>query len=269
MNASTVAALNRINRKFYARYEESFSATRSRPWLGWKRATAPFLDHSRLDPGAPAPTILDVGCGNGRFALFLDSVSRGPYRYLGIDSSAEMIRRARRCVDGLETIDGSFRPLDLTDGEMDLDLGERPFDLIVLFGVLHHLPSFLGRRRLLEELTRYLAPAGSLILSFWQFGREPRFAQRTLGWSDHNQVSSERIDEGELERGDFLLAWGSGDEAHPHEEDSLGARRYCHFADPQEALALTTSLGPVIVDRFESDGRTGDLNLYHVLRGEG
>jgi SAM-dependent methyltransferase len=169
-------------------------------------------------------------------------------------------------VDGLERIDGTFQRRDLSANDVHLALGQRPFDLIVLFGVLHHLPSLLGRRRLLEDLARALAPSGFLVLSFWQFGRERRFERRILDWSSHNEVSSETIDEDQLERGDFLLSWGNEDQSPRQGEDSLGARRYCHFADPQEALALAGSLGPGIVDRFESDGRTGNLNLYFVLQ---
>lgn len=266
MNASTASALNRINSRFYARYVESFSATRSHPWPGWRRAIAPFLAQGADDSRTFARTILDVGCGNGRFALFLDSLSRGPYRYLGIDSSTEMMRLAGQRVAGLGSVDAGFERRDLAGAGTELDLGDRTFDLVVLFGVLHHIPGLDRRRQLLAALATHLAPAGVLILSFWQFGREQRFGRRILDWSEHNRLSPDTVDVGQLERGDYLLAWGTGEPAHRAGDDSLGARRYCHYADSGEAGALIGSLGLATLDRFESDGRTGDLNLYFVLQ---
>lgn len=266
MNAVTVAALNRINRQFYARHSESFGATRTRPWPGWNRAIKPFLLQTSKDPGAKAARdILDLGCGNGRFAAFVHSISRDPYRYLGLDSSEEMIGQARLRLQGVETFDAQFRRYDLADDGSRLDFGARRFDLVVLVGVLHHLPGISSRRQLLSELAGSLASGGHMILSFWQFGRDSRFLRRTLSWSDHNRLSVDPVDEHQLESGDYLLAWGNSDDIEQEGEDSLGARRYCHFADASEAKELIGAVGLRTVDCFESDGRSGDLNLYFVL----
>jgi len=267
MNSSTVAALNRINRRFYDQHQQSFSATRSRPWPGWNRAISPFLATSVGEGGAQAAqAILDVGCGNGRFAIFLDSVSCGTYRYLGIDSSPEMLLQADRRLVDLESIEAHFQLCELTRDPGDLDLAGRPFDLVVLFGVLHHIPGLDHRRRLLERLANLLAPSGFLVLSFWQFGNKDRFQGRILDWSDHNRLSSESVDRGQLEPGDFLLAWGDTAAAAGQGGSGPGPRRYCHYANPGEAEELTQSLGLDTVDRFESDGGGGNLNLYFVLQ---
>lgn len=267
MNSSTVAALNRINRRFYDRYHESFSATRSRPWPGWDRALSPFLQPSAGGGGRQSPrTILDVGCGNGRFAVFLDSVSRGPYRYLGIDSSPKMIRQADRRLAGLQSLESSFLRRELSDADWVTDLAEHPVDLVVLFGVLHHIPSLDRRRRLLLRLGRLLVPGGFMIVSFWQFGDKERFRRRILEWSDHAGLAPETLDEGQLEPGDYLLAWGDSNPTVPNSESVPGPRRYCHYADSEEAGELTRSLDLRTVDRFESDGGGGNLNLYFVMQ---
>lgn len=267
MNSSTVAALNRINQRFYSQNQESFSATRARPWPGWNRAVKPFLASgaSRRGPQG-ARTILDVGCGNGRFAIFLDSLSSEPYRYLGLDSSPEMIRQADRRLAALSSIDSHFALCDLTSESWAVDFAARPFDLVVQFGVLHHIPGFDQRRRLLERLANLLAPSGFMVLSFWQFGDKARFQGRILDWSEHNRLSPESIDEDQLEPGDFLLAWGENVAAAGRDDSLSGPRRYCHYATPGEAEELTRPLGLRTVDRFESDGAGGNLNLYFVLQ---
>lgn len=266
MNAATAAALSRINERFYARYDNAFSASRSRPWSGWNRAIKPFQVKRQTDAGSEPASILDVGCGNGRFGVFLDSVQGGTCRYLGLDNSSEMIRLARRSLVGCGSLEASFTLQDLVDTEAALELGSRTFDLIVVFGVLHHLPGFERRRHLLEDLAGRVAPGGFLILSFWQFANKDRFDRRILSWSDHNLESPEKIDESQLEDGDFLLAWGNRGDSVASGEDPLGPRRYCHHAGPEEARALTESLELRTVDRFTSDGRPGDLNLYVVLQ---
>lgn len=267
MDSSTAAALNDINRRFYSRYDEAFSETRSHPWPGWNRAVAPFLEQSAADHEDGAlKSILDVGCGNGRFALFLDSVSDRPLRYLGVDHSPEMIRQATRRLKSVEEIDAHLQLYELVRDEPGLAIEGRPFDLVVLFGVLHHIPGFEHRRRLLDGLARQLSPTGFLILSFWQFGVHSRFERRILDWSEHNRRSAQIVDIDQLEEGDYLLAWGNQVASGNGGETDFAARRYCHFADTEEAVRLTGSLGLTTVDHFVADGNSGNLNLYFVLQ---
>ena len=66
MNPRTRLALNAINRGFYSAEASSasFSKTRDHPWPGWERAWSATQDAARR-------SVLDAGCGNGRFAEFL------------------------------------------------------------------------------------------------------------------------------------------------------------------------------------------------------
>ncbi len=267
MNAATIAALSRINRKFYDSCEESFSATRSRPWKGWNRAIAPFLEGCATPtPGATGKRILDVGCGNGRFGVFLDRVLESPASYLGLDSGPRILRRARQNLAPLEHLRADLGECELSEDLVGQGVDTGPYDLVVVLGVLHHIPGLDRRQRLLEELAGLLSSAGVLILSFWQFGGDPRFRRRIVDWQRHNAVAEESIALGELERGDWLLAWGDGDSARHWKDDDLGPRRYCHHAEPDEAQRLVQSLGLALVDSFQEDGKSGDLNLYFVLQ---
>ena len=42
--------------------------------------------------------------------------------------------------------------------------------------------------------------------------------------------------------------------------------RYCHATDATELDALTADLDLELLDAFEEDGKSHDLNLYRVLR---
>ena len=85
----------------------------------------------------------------------------------------------------------------------------RRFDLIVAFGLLHHIPSLAARSRLLGRCARALGPRGVLALSFWQFADDARFQRKIIPWADFNRTADVAIDESELEPGDFLMRWGS------------------------------------------------------------
>ena len=90
MNEPTRQQLIAINYEFYTRYAESFSSTRDHPWPGWVRV----LDGIDSEP----LRVLDVGCGNGRLARFLQGARET--RYVGIDTSAELIDFARKQTAG-------------------------------------------------------------------------------------------------------------------------------------------------------------------------
>lgn len=262
MKASTVAALERINRHFYRRRAREFSDTRQRPWPGWQRVLELAREHLASD----RISVLDLGCGNGRFLAELERVLGGGERavgYLGIDASVPLLADTARAPKSLAK-EGASGPgsVDRVDRRLlAADLVRRPlaeidararFDLIVLFGLMHHIPSRARRRALLGACVERLPPGGILAVSFWQFGDHERFAGRLRSWNDPQAAG---VDPEDLEEGDALLAWGDA-----------GAVRYCHFADPIEAGALVDPLGLEVLANFSADGGSHDLNLYWILR---
>jgi tRNA (uracil-5-)-methyltransferase TRM9 len=250
MDAPTRKLLLDLNRDFYERQAASFSATRDHPWPGWQRV----LD--QLPSGRRS--VLDAGCGNGRFAHFLfdgrgdeAGIDGSEIDYVGIDESRKMIEAARARTE-LIGPPGSlrFEHADLLAAD---SLPAGPFDLIVLFGVLHHVPGFETRTRLLCDLASRLAPDGRLACTVWRFGQDPRVVGRTRPFAEHGIA----IDPDALEPGDHLLRWG----------DSEDIVRYCHFADDAEIDRLiehTRQSGLEPGERFRSDGKSGELNEYVV-----
>ncbi|MGV2437992.1 MAG UNVERIFIED_CONTAM: class I SAM-dependent methyltransferase [Anaerolineae bacterium] len=80
MQQATIDHLNQLNQAFYRTTAQDFSETRQTAWQGWARLSA-FL------PAVTPLRVLDVGCGNGRFAHFLHQHNPTlPIHYHGIDT---------------------------------------------------------------------------------------------------------------------------------------------------------------------------------------
>jgi tRNA (uracil-5-)-methyltransferase TRM9 len=238
MSPETILALNEINRRFYRTSAEAFSASRDYPWLGWERIVG----------GLPEPprSVLDVGCGNGRFGVYLAAWLGGEFSYLGLDASAELLALARRQTGLPADTTLVQRDLVADPSAEALPAGRHP--LVAVFGLLHHVPSFDRRRELLGALADRLEPGGRLAVSVWRFGAFERFR--------HKRVPFEPpVDTADLEPGDALLSFG----------EEPGAVRYCHFLDGEEIDRLVAAAALPCLDRFSADGREGALNDYLVL----
>jgi SAM-dependent methyltransferase len=100
--------------------------------------------------GLPVGVALDAGCGTGRHAAYLASLG---YRVIGVDTSREMLERAREKVP-----DGEFHEADLCD----LPLADDAVDLVLCALALTHVPD-LGPA--FREFVRVLRPGGHLVVS--------------------------------------------------------------------------------------------------------
>jgi SAM-dependent methyltransferase len=143
--------------------------------------------------------------------------------------------------------------------------GER-FDLVVCFGVLHHVPGRAQRLALVDDLARCLAPStasvregrpdipspGWLAISRWMLHQQPHFERKCRDF-DQLDPAPEADD---LEPGDTLLGW-------QHDPDAL---RYLAFPDDEECALHDRRPGLELVDGYRSDGRSGEDNRYWVWR---
>jgi len=236
MDRATRHRLNAINREFYAKAAAEFDLTRQRPWHGWERLIR-ALDR-------PVRSVLDLGCGNGRFALFLARKQPSAFMYTGIDSSAALLSAARERLHGQPGMESELLERDLVrEG-----LPEREAQLVSLFGLLHHVPGHQGRMRLLAAAADCVAPCGWLAFAAWRFYELERFRERIVPWPEGLEV----------EKHDYLLDWRRGERA----------LRYCHYIDDEEHDALIRACRLTVMADYRADGAGGMLNRYTVLKRE-
>ena len=237
MHADTAASLIAINRDFYTRFGESFSATRQRIQPGVRRL---------LERLSGEESILDLGCGNGELARVL--AKRGHRGlYLGVDFSVPLLRDAASQPQHFPAkfIQEDLTKLSAISGQLSVMGG---WSVVTAFSVLHHIPSTEFRLDILRTIHDLLADNGRLILSNWQFLNSEKLRARIQDWSRVGLSS------GDVDSGDYLLDWRSGGEG----------LRYVHHFREDELQALADSSGFQIQDVFYSDGETGNLSLYQV-----
>jgi SAM-dependent methyltransferase len=232
VNAETIARLNALNRAFYQITAADFDQTRTAPWPGWET----------LLPLLSTPlSVLDVACGNGRFGVFLFERLGTNVTYHGVDSNPQLLSFAQTALSGyaarLEQRDILSEPLP-----------SGSYDLVVLFGMLHHIPGHDNRRDFMRTLAARVAPGGLLVFTAWCFYEYERFRQRIVLFPPDLRV----------EPGDYLLDWRRG----------TRALRYCHYVDDQEHAALIQVTGLREVLTYRADGHSGDVNRYSILKRE-
>ena len=237
MNPGTAACLIEINRDFYTRFGDSFSATRQRIQPGVRRVLARLKGDE---------SILDLGCGNGELARELAKRGqRAPY--LGVDFSLPLLRDAESQPEGFSA---RFLQADLTQLSAvgDKLLAISGWDVITAFAVLHHIPSIELRLDLLQAVHGWLKEDGIFVHSNWQFLNSEKLRTRIQPWEAASLSGSE------VEAGDYLLNWRSGGKG----------LRYVHHFTENELEALARFSGFRVVDTFYSDGDTGNLGLYQI-----
>lgn len=248
MNKKTIKKLNRLNKDFYQQTAKYFSQTRQGPWQGWHNLL-PFIEE--LEKKKKDFKVLDLGCGNGRFGEFLEShLENNQLYYLGIDSSQELLEIADQQL-AEAGINYELREMDLVDQLLANKMKmEGQFDLIVGFGLVHHIPGFELRQKLFQLIYCNLIDQGIGVLTLWQFGQKPRFIRKGV---NPKKVGLAPKD---LEDNDYILDWQRGTKAY----------RYCHFVNKKEQEKLISHSKLNLIDEFLADGKSNNLNKYLVLK---
>lgn len=256
--------------------------------------------------GLPAPrsltrSVLDIACGNLRFEAFLANT------YPHIDWSFFVVDNCEPLVaSGQEDVAKKvhFTCEDIVSNILDgLPAAEpanvpalaaaTPFDLVVSFGFLHHIPSFDLRRQFLLEALSQVKPGGYLVVSFWQFLNDS--AKRAKIEQTHaealaffeSDAETRANDRDALDRGAGSSSSGNPDLSCPKLTaffaDSLEPNdyflgwknepsnyRYCHHFSNEEIDRIITALAPhaTVVESFSADGKPGNLNRYVVFKRE-
>jgi len=164
--------------------------------------------------------------------------------YVGVDNNAALLDSAQSALKKYAHVQVQLIEQDVVQA-LEID-GQ--YDLVVLFGVIHHVPGYENRQQFMKQLTTYVKTDGLLAFAAWRFYEFERFRERLASWPDDlaNKV----------EQNDYLLDWRRGDVA----------LRYCHYVDDEELDALVRAMDIEEVTRYRADGATGTMNSYVVLK---
>ena len=201
---------DKLNRDFYLKTQEYFNRSRQRPWLGWKK----LLPHLTPRLQGLSLKVLDLGCGNGRFGIWL--ADHRQIDFTGIDSNQYLLDRAQESLPDAKLIRSDILKTFAVRGK---------FDLVAILGVLHHLNP-ASAAKLIRRVASRLAPGGILFLSIWEFlrGREAKIVK-------------------DLGNNDYLVDWRLG----------VTAQRFCHLYTDAEVSTLIAASKLKLVADFRAD----------------
>jgi len=254
MTTQTIRALNRMTSDFYARIGQFWNQDETYFWDGW-HTLASLIDVPKVRPFS----VLDIGCGNGRFASFCTQhlTAQESLYYHGIDNSAEMLsftpqaqRQDHRYIFTLADV--------VESGTWSRPLTQH-FSLVALMGLMHHIPSFRLRRDILVQAAECVQPGGYLCFTTWRFDLIPRLQKRVIdlyGGEARQLYAEYGINPGQFEEGDALLNWVKYDRAY----------RFSHQYSQDEITALIAATGLRCVAQFLHDGKESCRNEYFVLK---
>lgn len=248
MDLKTIDRLEELNRVFYRTVAKPFHASRHQAWQGWRQVLKSIA--AQLDVNGNL-TMLDLGCGNGRWGIFFHTETHSQRTtYVGVDENQTLLQYAKLALLSRAKV-LQLHHQDLHSFLLDQEklLPPSLYDLIVLFGVWHHLPGAVTRAARLTQLAARLQPGGMLVISCWRFLRSPQLTTRML---DPNTLD---LDETQLEVGDYLLDWRAG----------TTAVRYCHDTSREELVAQAAAAELKLIHNFTADGKTENLNDYYLF----
>ena len=184
-------------RPFYSRYAWAFDLLIDRPVRKECAAIAAWLVERSATPGA---TLLDAGCGTGRYA---HEMARRGYVVHGVDASPDMIDVARRSAGDV--------PLPATFAVGNFLEAPGRYDALLCRGVLNELIDDRERAAAFAAFARSLRPHGVLILDVreWEAtaerkAREPLFRKSVD--SEHGRLTFSAITRLDPERHRLLIA---------------------------------------------------------------
>lgn len=249
MDTSTAQRLNAINKEFYQTFANSFSRSRGRIQPGVARVLEMIPKHG---------VWLDAGCGNGNLAHTWRQQARTGI-YYGVDASSALIEHAQKKLHGYSVqgnLQFGFGVVDFCEDNWRSRLPKIEWDGVMMFAVLHHIPSAETRLNMLRNMRALLTPSKWLYISVWQLQNSRRLMQRVQPWSKAG------LDKTRLDSGDVLMDWRGSEDGEP---DHAGLR-YIHLFKEDELTDLAQQSGFQVIEGFYSDGREGNLGLYQCWR---
>lgn len=258
MDLKTAKSLNRINYEFYQTIGKFFDASRNYFWPGWE-VIMPYIQRNiNARDTADSLKVLDLGCGNARFAEFLVSTGfADSFEYCGLEYSKYLIEKAEIRLGKLKVVKSQLVETDILFESWGNKLASGNFDLAVMFGVMHHIPSYELRVSLLRQIWELLSRDALFVVTFWKFADIERLRKRIVS-KDSSKfaklMEKYSINPQQLEASDYILVWERGGVAY----------RYCHYFTTDEARNLLEDAGFKVIDLFLGDAKENSANEYYI-----
>jgi tRNA (uracil-5-)-methyltransferase TRM9 len=153
----------------YNAFAETFSNSRKN--LHW-----PELEYIIEDiKNNSYKSILDIGCGNGRFLEEWEKLGYIPNTYLWVDNSEGMILEARKLHP-----ESHFEVIWM----QDVTNTEWSFDAIIFLASFHHLETQEERIEVLQDIKKLLSPNGRIYMTNWNLREQTRYEKSHRGNGD-------------------------------------------------------------------------------------
>ena len=117
-------------------------------------------------------SVLDIGCGNWRF---LEEIKKSQFKvkdYHGIDSSAEMIKEAKKLH---QTHHFTVFPMEMIVNCWPIQW--KLFDAILFLASFHHLDSQEKRTQVLRNAKKLLRPNGRIYMTNWNLRDQEKYTK--------------------------------------------------------------------------------------------
>ncbi len=206
MHKQTAEKLVKKVEEDYDTIADEFAQTRHKLW--WDEFKI-FLEEIKN-----GQTVIDIGCGNGRFAKVLKE-NKKKVKYLGLDISEKLIKIAQK-----NHPNEKFIKADCASIPIDTESA----DIAVSTAVIHHIPSRKLQLKAISEAHRILKPKGKLLMATWNLW-QPKYKKyiwkARLRWL---------LSLGKYGPRDTMIPWGKS-----------GVKRYYHAFTLKELENLLTS----------------------------
>ncbi len=166
-------------------------------------------------------TILDLGCGNGRFYPFVKDIKN--ISYTGIDNNEALIAHAQKIYSSTNFLVGDLLHIPFN----------RKADILFSIAALHHIPSLELRNKSIRELNRVLKKNGYAVITVWNLFQK-RYRKHVL-----ESLFNFIVRFGKYGWNDTFIPWGDGK-----------VKRYYHAFTPKELKILFQKNGFDIIEMF-------------------